>query len=108
VVVVPRDVDEESPSLLVGRAPADVAVVMSSAAWAEFGVPGSPFAVLVDSGAVIGDGVARSWEQLASLVTQHLADLDGRRLDGAGRERRADEELLAAGIQPGHPSLYRR
>jgi len=111
VVVVARDAGEESPSLLGGLGPADVPVVLSSQAWESFGVPGSPFAVLVDgtTGRVLGSGVASRWDQLGSLVGQHLGDLAPRgpgRLDGAGRVRRADEELLAAGIGPGHPSLH--
>jgi hypothetical protein len=95
-VVVARGVDEESPALLAGLAPADVTVVLSSAAWEAFRVPGSPYAVMVDgsSGRVIGEGVARSWEQLASLVGASVGDLD------------TDAALFAAGIGPGHPSLY--
>lgn len=138
VAVVARDAAEESPSLLVGMAPPDVSVVLSSAAWEELSVPGSPYAVLVDgtTASVLGEGVARAWDQLGSLVGQHQADLAGRaapappgrlvgqpssglgrrpgvdgpgreqRADGPGHERRADEELLAAGIHPGHPSLH--
>lgn len=118
VVVVARDPHEESPSLLGGLGPADVPVVLSSAAWDGFAVPGSPYAVLVEgtSSTVLGSGVATRWDQLGSLVGQHLGDLGdhaerrGRPgvvgLDGAGRERRADQELLAAGIGPGHPSLH--
>jgi hypothetical protein len=109
VVVVARDADEESPSLLRGLAPAEIPVVLSSAAWDAFAVPGSPYVVLVDgaAGRVVGEGVARSWEQLGSLVGQHL-----NAVATAGRSRRpvratdTDEELLAAGIVPGHPSLH--
>jgi hypothetical protein len=95
-IVVARGADEESPSLLAGLGPPDVAVIMSSPAWEAFRVPGSPYAVMVDgsSGRVIGEGVARSWEQLSSLVGASVGDLD------------ADGALLAAGIGPGHPSLY--
>ncbi|HEY2429003.1 MAG TPA: hypothetical protein VGI06_08745 [Acidimicrobiales bacterium] len=139
-VVVARDRAEESPSLLAGLASADVSVVLASAAWDGFDVPGSPYAVLVDgsSAAVIGQGVAHSWAQLGSLVAQHLDDLEftggpegaarrrgeaGGERGEAGRqqgdrraergeaegergERRADAELMAAGIHPGHPSLH--
>jgi hypothetical protein len=110
VVVVAQDASEESPSLLTGLAPPDVTVVLAGEAWERFSVPGSPYAVLVDGSAArpIGEGVARSWAQLASLVGQHLGDLAAppAALDGAARERRADDELLAAGIHPGHPSLH--
>jgi hypothetical protein len=73
VVAVTRDATHESPGALIGRT--DVPVVMSSAAWDRFRVPGSPYAVLVESGAVIGQGVARTWEQLGSLVGAHLRDV---------------------------------
>lgn len=108
VAVVARDADEESPSLLAGLGPSDVPVVLSGAAWDAFDVPGSPFAVLVDgsTGSVLGSGVASSWTQLGSLVGQHLGDLAARAGTGPERERRVDEELLAAGIGPGHPSLH--
>jgi hypothetical protein len=109
VVVVARDAAEESPSLLGGLSPDDVAVVLSSSAWEDFAVPGSPYAVLVDgsTGRVSGEGVAHSWEQLGSLVGQHLGDLEGRaERTGSRRDARADAELLAAGIRPGHPSLH--
>jgi len=102
VIVVARDASEESPSLLSGLAPPDVAVVLSNATWDHFSVPGSPYAVLVDGseGRVVGEGVARSWAKLGSLVGQHLGDIDR---DG---EARADAALKAAGIHPGHPSLH--
>lgn len=108
VAVVARDAEEESPSLLGGLGPPDVPVVLSNAAWDAFDVPGSPFAVLVDgsTGSVLGSGVASSWTQLGSLVGQHLGDLDSRGGTGPERERRVDDELLAAGIGPGHPSLH--
>ncbi len=111
VVVVARDRAEESPSLLRGLAPDDVTVVLSSAAWDAFAVPGSPYAVLVEgtTGRVSGDGVARSWDQLASLIASHLGDLSDlgdtdRRGPRPGRD--TDAELLVAGIRPGDPSLH--
>jgi hypothetical protein len=107
VIVVTRDADEESPGLLLERAAAGVPIVMSSAAWDQLRVPGSPYAVLVDGGQVVGSGAARTWEQLGSFVDQHGRDASIVHLDGAARERRADDELRAAGVHPGHPSLYR-
>jgi hypothetical protein len=98
VVVVARDEPEESPALLRGLAPDDVTVVQSSAAWDAFGVPGSPYAVLVGGGRVVGEGVAHGWDQLGSLIARHLRDLASR--------RDTDEELLAAGLRPGDPSLH--
>lgn len=99
VAVVARAAREESPSLLGGLGPADVPVILSSEAWDVFAVPGSPYVVLVDgsTASVLGSGVATGWPQLGSLVSQHLGDVEGRSVD---------EELLAAGIGPGHPSLH--
>ncbi len=95
-VVVARGADEESPSLLRGLAPPDVAVVLSSPAWDALGVPGSPYAVMVDGGAgrVVGEGVAHSWAQLAALAGAAVGDVG------------TDAALAAAGIGPGDPSLY--
>jgi hypothetical protein len=100
-LVVTRDADEESPSRLAELAPPGVTVVLSSASWDAYGVPGAPYAVVVGPTAAIeGEGTAGSWEQLMSLLHQASND------STAGREERADRELLAAGIGPGDPSLY--
>jgi hypothetical protein len=117
VVAVTRDPAEESPSALAGLVPAggvaDVAVVMSSPAWDDYAVPGSPYFVYVDGqGRVAGEGTAARWDQLLSLCAQASADgagpvvAPGPWATDAEREARADRELLAAGIHPGHPSLY--
>jgi hypothetical protein len=86
---------------------------MSTEAWGDYRVPVSPYFILVDgpTGSVAGEGSATSWRQVASLLEQALADAaaaPARRPRGSGAERlrRAEEELQAAGIQPGHPSLY--
>ena len=108
VVIVGRDADEESPAALAALVPAGVTVVLSSRAWDDYGVPGSPYAVHVGpEGAIIGEGTAATWDQLISLVLQAGGDGDGAGDGGgAGREARADAELAAAGIHPGDPSLY--
>lgn len=123
VVVVTRDEAEESASALDRLAPAGITVVMSSAAWDDYAVPGSPYFVYVEgaTGRPAGAGTAARWDQLLSLCAQARAD-DARArrrggraapggapvhwLDDAGREARADRELMAAGIHPGHPSLH--
>jgi hypothetical protein len=103
VVVVGRDLIEEPPRN------ANVPVVLASPEWARFGVPGSPYGVLIEGGKVLGQGAAISWAQLGSLIGRHLDDAArARGADDAAREQRADEELLAAGIRPGDPSLYRQ
>ncbi len=121
LVVVTKDPSEESESGIAELAPAGVPLVMSSAAWEAYEVPGSPYFVAVDgpSGRVTGEGTATTWEQVARLLGSAAADAGVRRTgrtrrggrgaarDGdAAREARADRELLAAGIGPGHPSLY--
>jgi len=119
VLVVTRDPAEESTSALARLVPAGVRVVMSSAAWDDYAVPGSPYFVYVDGGArtVVGEGTASTWDQLVSLCSQARDDgrtgtlaagsgRAGRFAADAEREARADRELMAAGIGPGHPSLH--
>jgi hypothetical protein len=118
LVVVTKGPDLESETTVRRLAPAGVPVVMSTQAWEDYGVPGSPYFVLVDgrAGRVAGEGSASAWEQVVRLVGEAGDDLTlaaerrgGTRADtgdGAHREARADRELAAAGIEPGHPSLY--
>jgi hypothetical protein len=97
-VVVARDATEDSPARLAELAPTGLTIVLSSRAWDAFGVPGSPYAVLVgDDGTIAGAGSAAGWDQLRSLLSQAAGD---------ALEARADRELQAAGIHPGHPSLH--
>ena len=84
-------------------APQDVPVVMSSIAWEDYSVPGAPYFVLVD-GEVRGEGVATTWQALASLVTDAIED--ERTTPGIRRGRAVDETLAAGGIGPDHPSLH--
>ena len=103
LVVVVRDLDEESPSALAKLATGDVPVVASTATWDGLDVPGSPYFVLVDpTGRVVGEGSGASWPQVADLLGQAHADA------GSTSQRRERDEaaLRAAGIEPGHPSLY--
>lgn len=91
---------------------------MSSDAWTDYEVPGSPFFVLVDgaAGRRIGEGVANHIDQVVELVRRaevdaaafSLSTRPGRDvgLDGPARESANDAELRAAGILPGDPSLY--
>ncbi len=124
ILIVTHGSDRESPSRLRKLAPERVPVVMSSQAWADYRVPGSPYFVLVD-GLIRGEGVATSWSALASLVGDAIEDQQaaepaggdpaGARAGagveagvGAGgrRARDIDATLAAAGIHPGHESLY--
>ncbi|MBK5307075.1 MAG: hypothetical protein JJD92_10340 [Frankiaceae bacterium] len=105
LLVVVRDLDEESESELRSRRPAVVPVVCSTTGWDGFDVPGSPYFVLVQDGRVVGEGAGASWPQVANLLGHAAADtaLHG---NGAVRESRDNDVLRAAGIEPGHPSLY--
>jgi hypothetical protein len=107
-VIVTRGGDRERPARLRSLAPADVPVLMSSAAWEDYEVPGSPYFILVD-GSIRGEGVASTWEGLSSLVGDALADQElaaERVTGGTRRAREVDATLAAHGIGPGHPSLY--
>jgi hypothetical protein len=105
LIVVVRDFDEESESEVRKRRPADVPVVVSTTGWDAFDVPGSPYFVLVQDGAVVGEGSGASWPQVSTLLGQASADA-ALRGNGAVRESRDNTALRAAGIEPGHPSLY--
>jgi hypothetical protein len=110
-VIVAHGVERERPRRLASLAPAGVPVVMSSEAWEDYAVPGSPYFVLVDR-TVLGEGAATSWQALSSLVSDAIEELElplalpqgGN--GGSVRTRRIDETLAASGIGPGHPSLY--
>ena len=105
LVVVVRDLDEESESELIKRRPARVPVVASTSGWDALDVPGSPYFVLVRDGVVVGEGSGASWPQVLTLLGQADADAAVRG-NGAVREARDNAALEAAGIEPGHPSLY--
>ncbi len=117
LVVVTKGREMESQSAIRDLASPGVPVVMSTQAWDDYGVPGSPYFVHVDgaAGRVAGEGSATAWEQVVRLVREATEDRaltlrqtgdDEDRGDGAHREARADRELLRAGITPGHDSLY--
>ena len=112
LVVLTKGDNEESPSRIATLASGDYPVVMSDQAWNDYQVPGSPYFVLVDgaTGSVAGEGSASTWDQLLRLMGEALDDTKTHkrrkaRAD-ADREDVVDRELQAAGIHPGHPSLY--
>jgi hypothetical protein len=119
LVVVTKGPDMEIPGEVAAQAPPGLPVVMSTEAWGDYEVPGSPFFVLIDgeSGRRIGEGVANHFHQVVDLVRRAESDArvfaigsrsrgyaDG--LDGPERELDNDGELIKAGIMPGDPSLY--
>ncbi len=119
VVIVTKGHDREMPAEVRSRTTGRVPVVMSTDAWVDYQVPGSPFFVLVDgaTGRKLGQGAAGHVDQLTELVRRAEHDrghAGGTRrrgeapLAGPAREAAADEVLAAAGILPGDPSLYPR
>ncbi len=102
LVIVTRSNDEESPAALANMAPERHAVVMSSDAWNDYGIPVSPYFVLVDgpTNTIEGEGAASTWTQVGSLLSRAEADVE------AENERRIDADLTAAGITPDDPTLY--
>jgi hypothetical protein len=103
-VIVTHGAERERPAKLRTLAPRGVPVVMSSPAWEHYGVPGSPYFVLVDS-TIRGEGIATTWEALASLVSDAIED-QAAGGNGTTRAHRVDDVLAGAGIGPDHPSLY--
>ncbi len=109
LVVVTKDPSHESPARLEELAPPGIRIVMSSAAWTDYDVPASPYFVHVDAaGELAGEGTAQRFDQVLSLLADAVADAasEAGRRGSAERALRAEHELAAAGIGPGHPSLY--
>jgi hypothetical protein len=112
-VAVTLGPEEESPTR-ASKVSSTATIVMSSQAWRDYGVPGAPYFVLVDTGTgrVLGEGSAAQPAQLASLVADSTADQewDLKREKKAKadleREARIDQDLMRAGIKPGDPQLY--
>ncbi len=115
LVVVTKSEAHESPGAIAGLAPRHTSVVMSDDAWDAYGVPVAPYFVLVDgpTGSIAGEGAALNWHQVSGLLARATADGLASRSParpGPPSDRdspaRVDAELRAAGIEPGHPSLY--
>lgn len=115
LLVIPQSPADESPADLAALAPAGVDVILSSAAWRDYEVPGSPHVVYVDgaSGRIRGEGTGQSLAQVAELLARSTGDvgfLTGESAPKSPRDRSqevsVDRELLAAGILPGDPRLY--
>jgi hypothetical protein len=113
VVVVTREEPDEDADAIAELAPPGLPVVMSSTAYEDLEVPGSPYVVHVEgrSGRVRGEGTAATWSAVRGLLLRGARSEDSPRAKAAAdaaRERDADRHLLAAGISPGDPSLYQR
>jgi len=106
LVIVTKGPDQESESAVAALAPSHHQLLMSSQAWADYDVPVSPYFILVEgSGEVAGEGAAMNWAQLTKLIREATEDREMRHGFRA-RNRHVDDELSAAGIEPGDPSLY--
>ena len=105
LVIITKGAADESPAEVAKLAPKGIPLVMSSAAWRDYQVPGSPYFILVDpaSGTVTGEGSASSWDKLLDLMG-FAGDDSG--VDDRDRAERVDAELADAGIHPGDPQLY--
>jgi hypothetical protein len=109
VVVVTRGSDRESLTRLERIAPASDELVMSNAAWSDYGVLATPHFVLVDQEArrILGRGGGTSWGQILSLLGDAQSDEQIHRARSTSeRAARAEQALSASGIGPEHPSLY--
>lgn len=118
LVVVTKGSEAESESTVAKLAPAGVPTIMSSSAFVDYDIPGSPYFVQVHgpTGRVLGEGTGPDWDQVRSLLSQASGDgeLSARLAANvvakpnadAERESRIDRELFEAGVAPGDPSLY--
>jgi hypothetical protein len=117
IVVVTNGAHVESPAAVADLAPPGLVTLMTSEAWDDYGVPVSPYFILVDgpSGEVVGEGAGTSWAQVVDLLSRAVADgaaaargpaRRASRMGGKDRADRVDRDLRAAGIEPGDPSLY--
>ncbi|MEX1094239.1 MAG: hypothetical protein WEF28_13945 [Acidimicrobiia bacterium] len=113
VVIATLGADEESPTRAQSLVRGQADVVMTSQGWADFEVPGAPyFAVIDPARGIVGEGSATTYQALEEFLVDSTNDSkwDRRRAQkdrtGIERESRIDEELRAAGIEPGDPRLY--
>lgn len=124
LVIVTMSPEDENVAAIRRLTTEHTTVVMSTPAWEAYEVEGSPYFVYVDgeSGAVVGEGTASSWQRVREMVDDSVDDgaLAASRRRAAARQRRAarrhladrqrearaDDALLAAGIEPGDPRLY--
>jgi hypothetical protein len=116
LVIVTQGDEADSRAAIAELAPAGVDVIMSTEAWQEYEVPGSPHVVYVEgrTGRVRGEGTGQSWAQVAQLLARATGDstyvtggpAQNKPRRDADTEAAVDRELMAAGIYPGDPRLY--
>jgi hypothetical protein len=118
VVAVTKGPELEIPTEVARRSGGRITVVMSTQAWNDYEVPGSPFFALIDgrAGRRVGEGVANRADQIADLVRRAWEEerqdpmaspnSSSIGLDRQEREDRNDRMLQSVGILPGDASLY--
>ncbi len=116
LVIVAQGDEVESPASLASLAAPHLDVLMSTQAWRDYEVPGSPHVVFIEgrTGRIRGEGTGQSWSQVAQMLARATGDvtlIDGRPRAAkpdrdAEVEAQVDRELMAAGIMPGDPRLY--
>ena len=108
-VLITKGAEAESPAAVAKLMDPAVSTLMSTEAWESFAVPATPYFVLVDNtgGQIVGEGSAPTWAQVEDMMRRAIAD-DRHSLRRSTSERKADadQELAAAGIDPGDPRLY--
>jgi hypothetical protein len=111
-IIVTKGAESEQPAAVARLSARDgsVTVVMSTKAWTDYEVPGSPFFVLVDgtSDRRLGEGTARNLGEVAQLLAAAGEDAGHPPPGHRDHVPTVDEELEAAGIGPGDPSLFPR
>ena len=117
LVAVTRGSEAESPGT-IGNLVGSTTVVMSTEAWEHYDIPYAPYFVYISgpAGRVVGEGVAATWDAVRTLVANAVADgttspppaggLKPRSRADQRRDLVVDEQLRAAGIEPGDPRLY--
>ena len=113
LVIVGQDPAHESEATFASLVPPGVRAVLSSAAWRDYDVPGSPYFALVDgtNNRTIGAGTAGDWNRMRDILrtalSDYLVEAEPHRdaTSGRDRARRADQALAAAGIGRDHPSV---
>jgi len=113
LVVVTKGPEEESPAAIDELATNTTTVVMSTQAWDDFGVPASPFFVLIDAstGRVLGEGSGPSWRRIVRMLADAIGDERatqsfGRNQSTSDRLGDTDEVLRHHGITADDPSLW--
>lgn len=110
LVIVTKGAEDEMPTAVDRLAPEGIPLAMSSRAWLDYQVPGSPYFVMVDgtSGLVNGEGSAGDWDKLLDLmgIAEGDTPLQAHGHNDQDRAERVDQELADAGILPGDTQLY--